>query len=167
MRHGKNTPAALAKSFGFALRGLCHGVATQRNLRIHLVAAALALWLGWRLGLDKTAWAALWLAIGLVLAAELFNTSLEAAVDLASPNRHPLAAAAKDCAAAAVLVCALAAVGVGACLFWQPAALLEVWRGFWAQPATVLPPVLMVGLGAAFVLAMPYPEVKNNNKEQE
>jgi len=58
-------------------------------------------------------WAIVALAIGLVFAAELLNTALEAVVDLVCPEQHPLAKLAKDCAAAAVLVAALAAAAAG------------------------------------------------------
>jgi diacylglycerol kinase (ATP) len=44
-----------------------------------------------------------------VLAAELFNTAIEAIVDLVSPEHHPLAGKAKDCGSAAVALTALAA----------------------------------------------------------
>lgn len=162
----KRSLFALAKSFGYALRGLGHALATQRNLRLELVCAAFALWLGGRLELGAPGWAVLGLAIGLVLAAELLNTALEAAVDLCCPQQHPLAAAAKDCAAAAVLVCALAALGVGAALFWRPAALLALWRGFFARPATAFVPALLLLGGLLFVFALPY-SPKTKNKEQE
>lgn len=56
-------------------------------------------------------------AIAAVISAEAANSALEAIVDLASPDRHPLAAKAKDCAAAAVLVMACAALIVGLIIF--------------------------------------------------
>lgn len=100
-------------SFRHALRGLMDALTAQRNLRIHLavttVVAAVGLWLG----LDAQQWVALVLAVGLVWVAELFNTALEALVDLASPQRQPLARLAKDISAGAVLIAALAAVLVG------------------------------------------------------
>ncbi len=63
--------------------------------------------------LPPLGWALLALAIAGVIAAELLNAAVEAVVDLASPAEHPLARRAKDLAAAAVLVAALGAVGVG------------------------------------------------------
>ena len=97
--------------FRYAASGLCHCIRWERNFRFHLVAAGLALFLGWAYGLGRGQTAVLWLAIGLVLAA----------VDLCCPGRNPLAKAAKDAAAAAVLLAALASVGVGVCLFWEEA----------------------------------------------
>ena len=107
----------LLRSFGYALAGLGWLVRTQRNARIHLVIAAVAVALGAWLELSGPEWAVLLLTIGLVLAAEAFNTALEAAVDLASPEWHALARIAKDVSAGGVLVLALAAVGVGVALF--------------------------------------------------
>ena len=63
---------------------------------------------------------ALALAIGMVLAAEWFNTAVEAVVDLATSERHPLAKTAKDAAAAGVMLTALMAVVVGALLLGIP-----------------------------------------------
>jgi diacylglycerol kinase len=90
---------------------------TQRNARIEtafgLAAFALASWLG----LTTVEWAVLVLTVALVIALEWLNTSLELAVSLASPQTHPLAKAAKDVAAAGVLVGAFGAVCVGLLLF--------------------------------------------------
>ena len=65
------------------------------------------------LRLPPFAWALVVVAIALVLVAELFNSALEAVVDLASPDDHPLAKQAKDISAGAVLVAAAAAVAIG------------------------------------------------------
>jgi diacylglycerol kinase len=78
------------------------------------VAIAVAvLVVGAFLRLPPFAWALVVVAIALVLVAELFNSALEAVVDLASPADHPLAKQAKDIAAGAVLVAAAAAVAIG------------------------------------------------------
>ena len=70
---------------------------------------------GLRVSLDQ--WAILLTMIALVFHAEIINTALEAIVDKVSPEFHPLAKVAKDCAAGAVLVTALAAVIVGLLIF--------------------------------------------------
>jgi diacylglycerol kinase len=57
------------------------------------------------------------LTIMIVVSAELLNTALEIVVDLASPTYHPLARAAKDVAASAVLICAILSVVLGLVLF--------------------------------------------------
>jgi diacylglycerol kinase len=101
------------KSFSFALAGLGYLLRTQANFWVHLLAAGLVVLLSALLGLTGLELAALVLAIGLVLVAEAVNSALEALVDLASPGQHPLAGAAKDVGAAAVLLAAVCAALVG------------------------------------------------------
>jgi diacylglycerol kinase (ATP) len=105
------------RSFGFAFEGLAILVRTQPNFRIHLVAAVLALGLGVVLRLSTAEMALLVLTVGTVLVVEALNTCLETLCDLVSPTYHPLVKKCKDVSAAAVLISALAAVGVAALLF--------------------------------------------------
>jgi diacylglycerol kinase len=107
----------LVAAFGYAFQGLWHLVSTQRNAQIHCLIAACAVALGAVLRIARWEWLALVIIIALVLAAEGFNTALEAAVDLATPTRHPLAKVAKDVAAGTVLLCAIASVIVGCIIF--------------------------------------------------
>lgn len=104
-------------SFGHALAGIAEATASQRNMKIHWAAAGAAVGAGAWLGLAPGEWAAVILACAAVLGAECMNTAVEAAVDLASPERHPLAKRAKDCAAGAVLVCAIGALAIGLIVF--------------------------------------------------
>jgi diacylglycerol kinase (ATP) len=76
--------------------------------------------LGIILKIEWQAWATLFLAIGLVWTAEFVNTALEALVDLASPEMHPLARVGKDVGAAAVLIAALIAVLIGLFILGPP-----------------------------------------------
>ena len=71
-------------------------------------------------------------------------------MDLASSDRHPLARAAKDAAAGAVLFCAVAAVGVGVALFGKPAAWIALWGRLIASPWKLS--LLVLSLPAAFGL---------------
>jgi diacylglycerol kinase (ATP) len=107
----------LLRSFGYAFEGVAYILRTQRNARIEIAiaiaAVALALWLG----ITTVEWAVLVLTIALVAALEWVNTALELAVGLASPERHPSAKAAKDVAAACVLLGAITSVVVGVLLF--------------------------------------------------
>lgn len=107
----------LARSFRFAFAGLAHLLRTQRNFRIELVLGAIAVALAAWLRIAPPEWAALAVVIALVLILEGLNTSLELAVDLASPELHPKAKAAKDIAAGMVLLAALASVAVGIAIF--------------------------------------------------
>lgn len=101
-----------------ALAGLGYGVRTQRHLRFHLLAAFTVAGAGLIVGLSPLQWGALILAIAAVISAELFNTAIEAVVDLVSPDYHHLAKAAKDTAAAAVLVVSIASIIIGILIFW-------------------------------------------------
>ncbi len=107
----------LLRSFGYAFAGIAYILRTQPNARIEaaigLAMVLLALWLG----LTPVEWAVLAITIALVIALEWINTSLELAVSLASPERHPSAKAAKDVAAACVLLGAVTSVVVGLLLF--------------------------------------------------
>ena len=86
-------------------------------MRVHLAAAIAVVIVGAVLGISALGWACLALAIGLVLVAEMFNTVIEAIIDLQMPNVHPLARVAKDGAAGAVLIASVAAVGVAIAVF--------------------------------------------------
>lgn len=107
----------LIRSFGFAVEGIVHTYKTQANFRIHtwITVAIIAGCFALQVSLDQAAILAL--LIGLVLQAELFNTALEAIVDHVSPEYHPLAKIAKDCAAGAVFVTAGVAIAVGILIF--------------------------------------------------
>src|SRR5215216_4985905 len=83
--------ATVANSFRYAFAGLRYLLWTQRNAKIHTAIGLAAIALGVVLGIDRYEWLTLTLTIAIVLAAEGVNTALEAAVDLASPNYHPLA----------------------------------------------------------------------------
>ena len=111
---------SLFASFKYAAEGIYFMLRTQRNMRVHVAAGfasfALALYLGLR-GLEL---AIIAIVCSLVVICEMFNTAIENAVDLATHRRHPLAKAAKDVAAAAVLAAALNAILVGMILLGPP-----------------------------------------------
>lgn len=110
----------LLKSFRHAFSGLWEALRTQRNARIHLSVAFLVLLLGLALELDSQRWAIIALTMGFVFVSELFNTVIEAAIDLVTEEYHPLAKKAKDVAAGAVLVSAIVAVVVGLLVLGPP-----------------------------------------------
>ena len=113
-------PSALARrleSFRYAGRGVASLLRTEPNARIHLALALAAVAGGLAFDIERGEWLAILLAIGLVFAAEGMNTAFEALCDLASPRRNPQAERAKDVAAGAVLLAALAAAAVAAVVF--------------------------------------------------
>ena len=105
------------RSFGYAWKGIRCCVGKEQNLSFHLIATVCVVIAGFALGITRTEWICIILCIGIVIAAELFNSAIERLVDLVSPQRHPLAGQIKDIAAGAVLVCALAAMVVGLVIF--------------------------------------------------
>lgn len=107
-------------SFRNAFAGVWYVLRTQRNAWIHAILTAAAFILAALVGLRRSEWIMLLLVTGMVWVAEIINTSMEAVVDLANPETHPLAQAAKDTAAAAVLVAAAVALMVGLLLLGPP-----------------------------------------------
>lgn len=105
-----NRVQRLRRSFRFAGHGLSRAWQDQPNLRLEvfigMLATMLAVWLG-------TGLTAVLLSSGLVLSLEVTNSAIEALVDLVSPEHHPLAGAAKDLSAAAVLIASICAATVG------------------------------------------------------
>jgi diacylglycerol kinase (ATP) len=102
------------RCFADAARGLGHVLASQANARIHAAATFTVVAIAFWLRLSALEWALIAAAIALVWTAEAINTAIECTVDLASPQRHPLAGRAKDAAAGAVLAAALGAALIGA-----------------------------------------------------
>ncbi len=110
----------LLHSFRYAFAGLWYTLRSQRNARIHLLVVIAVTATGLWLRLDTTHWAVLILTIALVFFAEMVNTVAEAVVDLITTEYRPLARIAKDVAAGAVLVTAIAAVFVGLLILGPP-----------------------------------------------
>ncbi|MDR0961114.1 MAG: diacylglycerol kinase family protein, partial [Mediterranea sp.] len=105
------------RSFKYAWCGFRKCALSEQNLCFHLAVTVLVIAAGFAFGITRTEWLFIILCIGMVIAAELINTAIEKVVDLASPERHPLAGQAKDIAAAAVLVCAIMAIIIGLIIF--------------------------------------------------
>ena len=107
----------LLESFNFAVEGIIHVVRTQRNMRIHLVAAVVVLVAAIWIGVSKLELIALLLAIAFVFIAEMINSALEQAIDVATTSFDPLAKLAKDVAAGAVLIATVNAIAIGYLVF--------------------------------------------------
>ena len=112
-------------SFKYAWAGVSYAFQTQRNFRIHVGVGALAISLAIFFHLQPVEISVIGLTSGLVLVMELLNTAIESVVDLTvKQSYHELAKIAKDCAAGAVLVSALAAVLVAGSLLLPPLLIL-------------------------------------------
>jgi len=108
----------LISSIDFAINGLRTVIREERNMRKHIASAIVAILLGFFFRLDINEWLWLLLAIFLVIIVETINTVAENIVDMATNYHfHPLAKAAKDMAAGAVLLTSIFAMIVGAVLF--------------------------------------------------
>ena len=92
-------------------------IAGEYNSRVHLVSAVVVVSAGLWFGLPRGDWLILILTIALVISLEAVNTAIEALCDLVSPDPHPKIKLAKDVAAGAVLVAAIAALFVAALIF--------------------------------------------------
>jgi diacylglycerol kinase (ATP) len=109
-----------ARSFRHAFSGWGYAFRTQPNAWIHTAFTLAVLIVCAWLRLPPRDFATIIVTITLVWTAELINTAIEATVDLASPNHHPLAKAGKDAAAGAVLVTAIGAILVGLLILGPP-----------------------------------------------
>ena len=106
----------LVKSFGYAASGVVQA-GSERNFKVDVVAAVVVFAACALLQVPAWGWAVVAMCVGVQLAMETVNTAIEAIVDLASPEIHPLAKRAKDCAAGAALITACASVVVGLIVF--------------------------------------------------
>lgn len=105
------------RSFRYALEGFVTAVTTERNIKVQLAVGVAAIIAGFTLRIDGLSWVLVILCIGLVIFAELVNTAIEAIVDLATQELHPLAKRAKDIAAASVFTLSITSAIVGAIVF--------------------------------------------------
>jgi len=105
------------RKFKTALRGIGKAIHEEATLRVMLVCCALVIAAGFLLRVTLLEWAVLMLCSGAALSAEIINTAIERVVNLASPEKNPLAGAAKDIAAGAVLTLSVFAAAVGLIIF--------------------------------------------------
>lgn len=139
------------KGFAFAAAGIAHGF-TERNFRAHICAVCFVSWLALRFyELSGAEWAVLLMTFAAVLSAELFNTAAERLCDKVSPEKDENIRRCKDCAAGAVLVCAVFAVIIGAVLFWDTERFAAIGAYFCDQPVRFLFLGIAVSAAALFV----------------
>mgnify|MGYP003294043163 CR=1 FL=1 len=124
---------SLVKSFGYAFEGIFTAIKTERNMRIHiscLFYMFFFLCVFDFFEITRTQFAILFIASGLVIGAEVINTSIEAVVDLHGKEHTELGKIAKDCAAGAVLVFTIFSVLAGVAIMWQPDAFKDLFQYF-------------------------------------
>jgi diacylglycerol kinase (ATP) len=139
-------------SFQYAIEGAVYTLRTQRNMRIHVGAAIVALVAALLLGVDRLGLVAIVFAIALVFVTELVNTAVEATVDLATQQYDPLAKTAKDVAAGAVLIASLTALVVAYLVMFDE---LKVVVASGLDFARVAPPdVAIIALGLTLLAVL-------------
>lgn len=109
----------LIDSFNYAVSGIIYALKSEKNMKIHFFAAILILFVSLFLDLSRVELLLLFFAISLVIISEMFNTSIEKAIDLITEEYHPLAKIAKNVAAGAVLVSTINSVVVGYLIFFD------------------------------------------------
>lgn len=107
----------LINSFKYAISGIGTSFKTERNMKIHIFVMILVIIAGIVFKVSSLDWIILVTMFGLVISAELFNTAIETVVDMITKEKNEKAKIAKDVAAGAVLVLAIASVIVGLIIF--------------------------------------------------
>lgn len=145
---------SLLWSVNYAIEGIVYALRTQRNMRLHVSAAALVLSAAVLLDVTRLEMVALLFAIGFVLFTELVNTAIESTVDLAVDRLEPRAKVAKDVAAGGVLISSLVAVAVGYVIFFDRARDIAAEGFDLVRRSPVHLTVISLGLTALAVLAL-------------
>lgn len=105
------------RAFGFAFNGLVELWKKEKNTRIHLFFTILAIAAGFLLKISAAEFSIIVLVIGAVWSAEAFNSAVERTVDLVTMEKKPLAKAAKDLSAGAVLIFAFSSIIIGLIIY--------------------------------------------------
>ena len=107
----------LWRSFGYAFAGIWTGIRKERNMKIHCTALLMVVIAGIAFRITVSEWCICIVLCAFVMSLELVNTAVEAVVDLVTEEKKPLAKIAKDTAAGAVLIAAIASVIIGLLIF--------------------------------------------------
>ena len=143
--------ARFGRGFVYAWNGIRAAVLEERNFRFHLCAASYAIAVGCLAGLDAVQFSLLFVCIFGVMALELMNSAVERAVDKPDTTHWWSAGAAKDMAAAAVLLAALGSIAVALCLFAHAETLQRVWAGITHSPITIALWLITLPLAYLFI----------------
>ena len=107
----------LLKSFKYAFDGIYTGIKEEQNMKIHITIMILVIIFGIMLKISNAEWIICIILFGLVISMELINTAIENTVDLITKEKNEQAKIAKDVAAGAVLVSAIASAIIGLIIF--------------------------------------------------
>jgi diacylglycerol kinase len=107
----------LINSFKYAICGIKTAIKRETNLKIHIFIMLIVIIFGVVLKINVSEWITCIILFGLVISAELLNTAIEITVDIAMPKINEKAKKAKDIAAGAVLITAIAAAIIGIIIF--------------------------------------------------
>ena len=151
----KGKRRSITDSFGDAIRGLLFAVKTERNMRVHLIAALYVLFFAPFLKVSRGEYAVLLFSIALVISAEGFNTAIEMLCDYAQKSYNPFIGKTKDIAAGAVLVCAGFAAIIGFVVLWRPKALWALIRTIVTSPVYCSLFLAVSALAIVFVFVGP------------
>lgn len=105
------------KSIKYSLEGLYYAYRYEQSLWLHGLVTILAVIMGFIFKISLSEWAIIFIALGAILALELINTAIEAAVDLTTTEIHPLAKIAKDCGSAASFVMSIVSIVISMFVF--------------------------------------------------
>lgn len=108
---------SLGNSFKYAFQGIWSSFKSERNMKIHVFMMIFVILWGFFLNISLGEWITCFILFALVIGAELFNTAIEAVVDMISLEKSPQAKLAKDISAGAVLVFAMASALIGLLIF--------------------------------------------------
>lgn len=105
------------RTFKFSMQGLAYAYKNEQSMLTHAIGSVLIIILGFIANLTFVEWAIVFISLSVILASELINTAIEAAVDLCTLEIHPLAKIAKDCGSAATFVLTMVSVVIGLFIF--------------------------------------------------
>lgn len=141
------------KGFKYAFEGICYCIRYEKNMRFHIGAAVMVLIFSLICKLNANENCILMLTVGGVIALECVNTAIENTVDmLCRGQKNSYAKIAKDTAADAVLVMAVAALGVGIKIFANNKSITKIYNYFSEKPVTLLMVIVFIILWVIWVL---------------
>ena len=105
-------------SYRFAFRGIWIAMQSEKNMIIHTIAALAVMIVNYILEISRLEWLLTIILIGVVCAAEIFNTAIEKLADRVTTENDLMVGQVKDLAAGAVLIVCIAAAACGVIIYW-------------------------------------------------